>query len=344
MPHLRFATLASLFYTSIQVICFISAAIPSSLGNKATSPGLFYRDIITHQHFAKRGDPDVLPPHYWRLAKNQNEIDEFQEKYNLTLVTSIPQDAALLPGWPQALLQYLLVNPVINLSYSSSVTHTSEFTRNGVVTSYSHSYGWDLGIWDVLQYLVAPPCFIAWIISFARIQNSERSTAGWVSILGWGTWICFAFDMRMPLISYPALILALFQWCSSLAIIVQRWTRSIGTVAYLVTDLHGCTPHEGLTYLQGGIRSRPYRIIQLTTFLTTTVWAFLCGQNVKSSINGGISLVGFAELVYSCVVATKGMPIVVSGDCFLVELSPRLGYLDSSISTSWKVLSGFMGF
>lgn len=48
-------------------------------------------------------------------------------------------------------------------------------------------------------------------------------------------------------------------------------------------------------------------------------------------------------LIYECVIATKGMPVVISGDCMLVELDPRWGFLDSEIETFWKALVGIGG-
>ncbi|KAJ8088305.1 hypothetical protein PM082_022377 [Marasmius tenuissimus] len=145
--------------------------------------------------FVRRGDPDVLPTRYWRLAKSQEEIEDFRARYNLTMVSAEPQDAALLPSWPQALLQYLLINPIINIS------------SNGI------------GCWDVAQYISLPPCFIAWIISFARIQSSEKATAGWISIIGWASWLCLYADLPMApgvwVVGLPSVIFAAFQWCAS---------------------------------------------------------------------------------------------------------------------------------
>jgi hypothetical protein len=57
-----------------------------------------------------------------------------------------------------------------------------------------------------------------------------------------------------------------------------------------------------------------------------------------------MTLPALAELIFAAVVATKGTPMVVSGNCLLVELSPRKGFLDSEIRTRWKAFSSFMGF
>ncbi|KAF5349877.1 hypothetical protein D9757_013989 [Collybiopsis confluens] len=160
--------------------------------------------------------------------------------------------------------------------------------------------------------------------------------------MGWGSWVCFASDAP-GVLTIPSLVLALFQWSASLAVIIQRWTKDIGTVAYRITDLNSCAPSDGLDFLQNSPYDRAYRIIQTTTFCVSTVFMLLGGGS-KDAVNSGISIVGLAELIYSSVMATRGMPLVVSGNCLLVQLNPRLGYLDSSISTTWKALSGFMGF
>lgn len=57
-----------------------------------------------------------------------------------------------------------------------------------------------------------------------------------------------------------------------------------------------------------------------------------------------MALPALAELIMTAIVATKGTPIVVSGNCLLVELNPSKGFLDSPVSTRWKVFAYFMGF
>jgi len=48
-------------------------------------------------------------------------------------------------------------------------------------------------------------------------------------------------------------------------------------------------------------------------------------------------------LCYEVAIATQGRPVVISGNCMLVELDPRLGFLDSEIDNWWKVLVGLNG-
>ena len=49
-------------------------------------------------------------------------------------------------------------------------------------------------------------------------------------------------------------------------------------------------------------------------------------------------------LVYEIVIASLGRPVVISGNCMLVELDPKFGFLDFEIETWWKVLTGITGF
>jgi hypothetical protein len=42
------------------------------------------------------------------------------------------------------------------------------------------------------------------------------------------------------------------------------------------------------------------------------------------------------EIIYEGVIAGKGTPVVISGDCMLIELNPKWGFLDSEIENWWK--------
>jgi hypothetical protein len=41
--------------------------------------------------------------------------------------------------------------------------------------------------------------------------------------------------------------------------------------------------------------------------------------------------------------ARDGSSVAISGDCMLVEVDPRYGFLDSDISTYWKTLTSLTG-
>jgi hypothetical protein len=49
-------------------------------------------------------------------------------------------------------------------------------------------------------------------------------------------------------------------------------------------------------------------------------------------------------LVYEVLIAVKGTPVVISGNCMLVELDPRFGFYDSEIDTWWKLLISLGGW
>jgi hypothetical protein len=292
----------------------------------------------------KRDDAPVkpLPPNHWELAGSAKDIEAFRLQHNLTLVSATPQDAALMPSWPQALFQYVLVAPPINCAFTSSHTTSSTTIVNGVVTSH-HEDGISHTVtpFNFLQVVLSPFVFVAWCVSFGFTQ-SQKDTGGWMSVLGWATW----FDLAHILFGPFALPPLVFQWVASFALVIQRWKGGLGTVAYHIDNLNGCMPANGdagIAFLQQGARSRNFRILQSVTFPVSTLFMFLSSSD-PDSFNGMIALPALGELIYTAVIASKGTPMVVSGNCMLVELNPRKGFLDSSISTRWKVFASFMGF
>jgi hypothetical protein len=48
-------------------------------------------------------------------------------------------------------------------------------------------------------------------------------------------------------------------------------------------------------------------------------------------------------LIYQIDLAVKGTPVVLSGNCMLVELSPRVGFLDAPIDAWWKAVVQWVG-
>jgi hypothetical protein len=305
-------------------------SIPSDLISRGSKPQwLSEREVLQVE---KREDntnatsANPLPLHHWQLAKKAEDIEAFRLEHNLTLVSAAPQDAALMPSWPQALVQYILVAPPINC------WSTSETVVNGVTTSKV-----TITPFNVLQVFLSPFVFAAWIVSFGCSQANHAS-GGWISVLGWAPW----YDL-VGFYKDFAILPLIFQWAASLAIIVQRWRGIIGSVAYQITDLNGCVPHDGLGYLEMGARSRTFRIFQSVTFPVATLFAFLSIGD-REQFDSRLAVLALTELIYTSVVANSGTPMVVSGNCLLVELNPRKGFLDSSINTRWKAFSSFMGF
>jgi len=64
----------------------------------------------------------------------------------------------------------------------------------------------------------------------------------------------------------------------------------------------------------------------------------------KEQINRELAVFILVELIYSCVIVTRGRPMIVSGNYLLVELDPRLGFYDSVIPADWKAITSFMGY
>jgi hypothetical protein len=47
--------------------------------------------------------------------------------------------------------------------------------------------------------------------------------------------------------------------------------------------------------------------------------------------------------MYEAAIATKGVPVIMAGNCMLVELNLRLGFLNSDIDGWWKTSVGIKG-
>ena len=48
-------------------------------------------------------------------------------------------------------------------------------------------------------------------------------------------------------------------------------------------------------------------------------------------------------LIYEVIIANKGRPVVISGNCMLVELDPKWGFLETEIPSYWKAFVGITG-
>ena len=145
-----------------------------------------------------------------------------------------------------------------------------------------------------------------------------------------------------------------FQGIAALVIIIQRWKKEIGTIAYMVVDTNGCTPYNGLAYLEQGARARNFRILQLVEYLYSgivinVVWlSTISSGNVdhremKMFAAVGMMFIFIPVVVYEAIIAVKGTPVVISGDCMLVELNPRWGFLDSELEVWWKIFVSISG-
>jgi hypothetical protein len=269
---------------------------------------------------------DPLPPKVWKLAGSTEDIEAFRSLYNLTLVDATPQEAASMPSWPQAIFQFLVVAPPI--------------TACGFGSARYSFFGTTITPAQFLQVVLSPFMFVAWCVSFGLTQT-DRTTGGWMSVLGWAAW----YDLFDHPFEYYALPPLAFQWVASFALIIQRWVGGLGTVAYQIDSLNGCVPADGVAYLEQGARSHSFRIVQSATFAVSTLFMMLVSYAKAPGLFNGIMVMpALTELVIAIFVASQGTPIVVSGNCMLVELKPDQGFLDSDISTRWKVFASFMGF
>ncbi|VUC29356.1 unnamed protein product [Clonostachys rosea] len=269
---------------------------------------------------------DPLPPKTWKLAGSAEDIESFRSLYNLTLVDATPQEAALMPSWPQALFQFLVVSP--------------PFVACCIGLAQIPFFGTKISLAQSLQVVLTPFMFVAWCVSFGFTQT-EKATAGWMSVLGWAAW-CDLFERPFEYYALPPLV---FQWVASFTLVIQRHVGDIGTVAYQVNNLNGCVPVDGVAYLEQGARSHGFRIVQTATFVVSTLFMILL-FSVRAPWLLSLLMImpALAELVMAIVVGSKGTPMVVSGNCMLVELGPGDGFLDTGINTRWKVFASFMGF
>lgn len=232
----------------------------------------------------------------------------------------------------------------------------------------------------VLGYAVVS--FITWTIQFVEIQR-QKSTGGWLSALACYNLAVFLQTGVLKIFRNPPAYcvltaVSLFTIWGGLAVIVQRWKGQVGDIAYSVTSLNGCSPSNGLGYLQQGARGRAFRIIQTVEsaclpFLMVAVEMPILWQSGMwrefdelvndDSTNDELILEYFKRLLdgskyvfaisllflylpvitYEIVIAVLGTPVVVSGNCMLVELDPKWGFYDAQIESGWKVLTGIVG-
>jgi hypothetical protein len=181
---------------------------------------------------------------------------------------------------------------------------------------------------------------LRWIISFATIEH-EKATGGWVSATEasvTANFTAWAREAGFEGLFVFLLLVWTFQGAGMSALWIQRWVGTVCSVAYLITDTNGCTPANELGYLQQGARSRAFKIIQTTEAIFT---AFALSSISFSMMEEGrpgrhkitravlaalLMFIYVPVLVYECVIAVKGRPVVISGNCMLVELDPRFGF------------------
>ncbi|KAF2754010.1 hypothetical protein EJ05DRAFT_489718 [Pseudovirgaria hyperparasitica] len=280
--------------------------------------------------------PLGLPSHHWESTKSVPSIDEFVRLHNLTIVTAETQDAALMRSWTRDIFTFALLIILLCCALCSALLRdkfASIYERLRTKPSESEqplksaAY---LGVLASATILFLP----MWIATFA-ISTNRGAAGGWISVSGFTVLFHLAVEVHRIFA-----ILGVVSWVLSLVYIVGRWK---GVTAYLVTNLNGCKYHDGLDFLQTGRRTADFRIFSTVAFVLATLVAlwglFPCDRDRKL---GWLLLpLVFAIFCYDCYVANAGTPLVVSGNCLLVEESPALGFMDSGVRLSWKVLSFF---
>jgi hypothetical protein len=305
------------------------------------------------------------PAERYELCHSTEDIQALQQQYGLTLVSSVPKKAAFMPGWPSTLVGLLLSSWTVFSTMAFPTKSDDNAPQEWYKVWLSRIKIWIGRFAFVFTFINA----ISWTVAFVTIQT-EKDTAGWLSVLS-GLSLIFAFvalwgseiEKWKGYLASPLLVFMLLEIFGGWAVLIQRWSGDVGTIAYMITDLNGCTPSNGIAYLQKGARSRAFRIIQTCEAATmdTAVGILLfCGcmqaihnmyhrpgQNVRGAMKFWyavfVVVAYLPEIIYESIIAGKGTPAVISGNCMLVELDPRWGFLDLKIEKGWKALEVLTG-
>lgn len=294
------------------------------------------------------------PPERYELCQSPEEIQALQHQYNLTLVSSTPTKAAYMPGWPSALFGVVLCIVTIVTAGSSGDSADNNAQTPPSESGLKALWSTLKAGWTTFHLLFTLLLGIAWIYTFARIEI-EKAEGGWLSILGGFNLLFFlagqAFagsnrDMTrfQSVLIYILMPFVVLEVASSLAVIIQRWNGTVGSIAYEITDLNGCIPFNGTSYLEKGARSTAFKIIQSVEVVFVDLSFSLAFRMADSDQDGALVMSWAAllivlyvpEITYEAIIARKGTPVVISGDCMLVELNPRWGFIDSDIENWWK--------
>lgn len=323
--------------TTLQVSCEVSMRHSSTSYFCRLDVVALCLFFVIHLIGVASADNSIINPERYELCKTDAEIAKLQQTYGLIAVTSIPTNAAMHPGWPETLISIVFAIYACVLAMAQS----GESDPSSIYAAI---------LWPGLVD-------IAWTISFALMQH-DKATGGWISVEDGttttilGVWAMAAGNAPLSVILN---LFGIFQGGGSMAVVIQRWKREIGSIAYLIIDSNGCTPYDGFEYLQQGARARDFRIIQTTEyfycgFVITIVWIFIGIQEgvgshkrLKGIAAAGMMFIYIPALVYEAIIATKGRPVVISGNCMLMELDPKWGFFDTEIKIWWKILMGFTG-
>jgi hypothetical protein len=291
-----------------------------------------------------------LSPERYEICENQAQIDALQQEFGLIAVTSLPQKAAMHPGWPETTISIV----------TFGITLAIYLARN---RRREQTLGLAILIWPLVQTVI-------WTISFVIIE-CEQATGGWLSITAAITpfiiylWASAVEDTHIfgP-ISVLSFLIWVLQDLAAGFLICQRWQGRLGSVAYQIVDSNGCAPYNGVGYLEQGARSRIFRIVQLVEILYSfAIFTVISGTHITRRVSpdedrmsisprqsflqlaagAAMLLIWIPVLGYEIRIAVMGTPVVISGNCMLVELNPRWGFLDTEIEAYWKALVSLVG-
>lgn len=309
------------------------------------------------------------------LCKTQAEIDAIQQTNDLIRVNATATRAALHPSWPQTLVSLAICAYTLATARSirgriPEFLESNDDAREVNQEDDNHAnptFGGFLFV-VLIPFIVV----VHWTVSYFEAKD-EGPTGGWVSMnfvpgitlcLGLGLYLYDHWKSKSiykygaAVLLLPALALMLIQFGGTGGLVTARnefYGIDISTLAYNITDANGCTSYNGsFSYLEQGTRYSAFQTIQavefwwslgclFVLFLTSIVFM---AKEYKQSVWRYWSIVfAYINIViiipvffYEVYVAVAGTPVVISGDCMLVELNPNVGFMDSTIDPVWKYL------
>jgi len=326
--------------------------LPCYVKSRVFLAALLFGGLLLQVASDSNSDTSPPPEERYELCKDDSCIQDLQQRYGLIPVSCNATNAAMHTGWPETAIGML------SLIYVVAIAPQFRKGRN------------HRGIGEALLASVIPVVIGAvWCIQFVIIFLSSRDTAGWISVTAsalTATYLPSAFVLSRYLWGPFCSLVLLFQLVGSFVTVIFRWRGTIGRTAYSIIDSKNCTPFSSLAYLEQGARSRAFRIMQTAEMSWVTFWLISMGMSTAaedlelppSDSNESLTRLGdifqfmmalmlylcyIPALVYTAIIASKGRPVVISGNCMLVELDPKWGFLDSEIGLYWKAFVGVTG-
>ncbi|KAF3938668.1 hypothetical protein ABW19_dt0206070 [Dactylella cylindrospora] len=289
-------------------------------------PRLLERDTNTPNATVLRAE---LPIDFWRLFKDPKEVEVFRERYNLTIVTATPVDAAYMPSWQHGLIEFIFMNPPFRfLERWMGIVNWTFFPAELIKF-----------IQRKIRGVILLAFVIIWVVAWMMVLVNT-AYGGWLPVLNWVAWL-----EAKPFRPEFAYTVAIVIWSITLVTVMLRWIV-LGKTAYVINDWVDCTPSEDWGSLGRGVRSNQFRILQTVTWSIASLAVIQSWRlpGKIADVASIASMLAFAEFVFTIYVAMRGTPMVVSGNCLLVEQSPALGFLDSSVPGTWKRIGSIMGY